>query len=110
VIKVSIKRDDTDGVIQEFTLSGHAEFAESGKDLVCAAVSGIAFGVINAIEALLNIQLMINTDEKNGFLQCIVPTSIEPAVHEKVQLLLEGMVVALQSIASEYGAYITIND
>jgi uncharacterized protein YsxB (DUF464 family) len=110
VIRVNIQRDDTDGSIQEFTLSGHAEFAESGKDLVCAAVSGISFGAINAIDALLNIQLTIKTNEKDGFLHCTVPRSLETAVYEKVQLLLEGMIVALQSIASEYGAYITIND
>jgi uncharacterized protein YsxB (DUF464 family) len=110
VIKLTIIRNDVDGFIEEFTLSGHAEFAEPGKDLVCAAVSGISFGTINAIETLLNIKLTIKMNEKNGFLHCIAPQKQENAVHEKAQLLLEGMVVSLQSIASEYGKYITIYD
>lgn len=110
MIKVTIIRNQIDGYIEEFTLSGHAEFAESGKDLVCAAVSGISFGTINAVETLLNIKLTIKMNEQTGFLHCIAPREQENAVHEKVQLLLEGMVVSLQSIASEYGKYITITD
>ena len=33
-------------------VSGHAEYDESGKDLVCASVSSIVFGFMNAIDAL----------------------------------------------------------
>lgn len=110
MIKISIIRNDADGNIEGFTLSGHAEFAEPGKDIVCAAVSGISFGTINAIETLLNIKLLIEMNEQSGFLHCIVPKEQEITVQEKVQLLLEGMVVSLQSVASEYGKYMTIID
>ena len=33
-------------------VSGHAEYDESGKDLVCASVSSLVFGFMNAIDAL----------------------------------------------------------
>ena len=33
-------------------VSGHAEFGEYGKDLVCASVSSIMFGFMNALDAL----------------------------------------------------------
>ena len=33
-------------------VSGHAEYGEYGKDLICAAVSSIMFGFMNAIDDL----------------------------------------------------------
>ena len=33
-------------------VSGHAEYDESGKDLICASVSSIIFGLMNALDAL----------------------------------------------------------
>ena len=32
-------------------VSGHAEYGEYGKDLICASVSCIMFGLMNAIDA-----------------------------------------------------------
>lgn len=39
----------TDGKTVGFTLSGHAGFAESGNDIVCAGVSSAVMLVVNAI-------------------------------------------------------------
>ncbi|MBP5279006.1 MAG: ribosomal-processing cysteine protease Prp [Erysipelotrichaceae bacterium] len=33
-------------------VSGHAEYGEYGKDLICASVSSIMFGFMNALDAL----------------------------------------------------------
>ena len=32
------------------SVKGHAEFAEYGKDLICASVSSIMFGLMNALD------------------------------------------------------------
>ena len=39
-----------DGVYYGFRETGHADFDEAGKDIVCAAVSAMTMLVINAIE------------------------------------------------------------
>ena len=109
MIKVTISRHKTNGTIISFSMSGHAGYADPGQDIVCAAASGISFGTINAIDQLLNTKLHIEMDEKTGFLHCVVPTTLETSTQEKVQLLLEGMLVSLESVASEYGQYITIS-
>ena len=36
-------------------MKGHADFAEHGKDLVCAGASAVSFGAVNAIIALTEI-------------------------------------------------------
>jgi len=38
------------GQIVSLEVSGHAGSAEKGKDLVCAAVSAISFGLCNALD------------------------------------------------------------
>ena len=38
-----------DGVYYGFRETGHAEFEDAGKDIVCAAVSAMTMLVINAI-------------------------------------------------------------
>ena len=50
MIKVRITKAQSD--IVEFSVKGHAESDEYGKDLVCAAVSAISLGLCNAMDIL----------------------------------------------------------
>lgn len=95
-------------MIDAFTLDGHAGFAQKGEDIVCAAVSALTFGTINAIEHLLNLPLSIQTKENDGFLHCVVPDLEDKATQEKVQLLLEAMVLSLQAVEADYGDYVQL--
>lgn len=107
MIFITVTRDQDDR-ISEFKISGHADYDEPGKDIVCSAVSAASIGTINAIEKLLDIIPEIDID--SGFLHCVLPTELEKGIQEKVQLLLEAMVVTLESIANtdEYRKYITL--
>ncbi|MCH1626552.1 ribosomal-processing cysteine protease Prp [Fredinandcohnia quinoae] len=107
MIKVTIKRNSA-GKIDSFTMSGHAEFDEPGKDIVCAGASAIAFGTINSIYVLCKVEPSLN-QEKKGFLHCQIPHLEDDVIMEKVQLLLEGMIVSFQTIELDYGQYIKIN-
>ena len=49
MIKVSIKQTKS---IEEIIVTGHANSGKYGKDLVCAAVSAIVTGTINAINEI----------------------------------------------------------
>lgn len=106
MIKVTINRNSS-GQIDSFTMSGHAEFDEPGKDIVCAGASAIAFGTINSIYVLCKVEPILDQEE-TGFLHCQIPFR-EDGIDEKVQLLLEGMIVSLQTIELDYGHYIKIN-
>lgn len=106
MVKVRIERA-ADGSIRSFSVKGHANFAEHGQDIVCAGVSAVTVGTVNAIEALLGIEL--DSSMKDGFLQASVPANAG-GKPEQVQLLLESMVVMLRSIEESYGAHITVTD
>jgi len=107
MIKVTIHQNHLDEV-SSFTVKGHANFANRGEDIVCAGVSAVTFGAVNAIEELTGIVPSIQQGGEGGFLHCDLPKELEKETHEKIQLLLKGMIVSLQTIERDYGKYIKI--
>lgn len=106
MIGIKIYRSES-GKIQSFEISGHALFADRGKDIVCAGVSAVSVGAINAVHELTGITPDLE-HRADGFLRCVIPEDLPPGTHEKVQLLLEGMIVSLRSIEETYGEHIKI--
>ncbi|WP_442595223.1 ribosomal-processing cysteine protease Prp [Neobacillus sp. D3-1R] len=107
MIQVTINRLES-GLIQAFSLSGHAQFANRGQDIVCAGASAVSFGAVNSVIALTGVEPKIEQG-KDGFLRCVIPDHLSEETQKKVQLLLEGMIVSLQTIEKDYGKHIKIN-
>ncbi|MCM3165018.1 MULTISPECIES: ribosomal-processing cysteine protease Prp [Bacillaceae] len=107
MINAKIYRSN-EGLITAFILSGHAEFDEYGKDIVCAGASAVTFGAVNAVLSLTNIEPQIDQGGEGGYLKVEIPENLDASTSDKVQLLLEGMVVSLQTIEREYGQYISV--
>ncbi|MFC5469448.1 ribosomal-processing cysteine protease Prp [Cohnella suwonensis] len=107
MIKVTIVRDDRKAIIR-FTVSGHAFYNDPGKDIVCAGVTAVTVGAINAIEKLTGLEP--NAYTESGLLEATAPRSEEPARDDQVQLLLEGMVAALETIEDYYGKHVKIKE
>ncbi|MFS8652278.1 MAG: ribosomal-processing cysteine protease Prp [Caldibacillus sp.] len=107
MIRVTIERTPAKEIVS-FTMTGHADFAEYGSDIVCAGVSAVAFGALNAVEALTSVHLDVVQGDDGGYLHCQVPSGLTEEKMAEVQLLLKGMVVALESIEREYSDYIKI--
>lgn len=85
-----------------FQTNGHAYFAPSGQDIVCAAVSMISIQTVNAIEALTT--SAVTAEVKDGCLTCRLQTDSPEA-----QLLFQSYELGLNMILQEYGAqYIQI--
>jgi|HigsolmetaAR203D_1030402.scaffolds.fasta_scaffold00079_49 hypothetical protein len=110
MVRVTIERDRESGRIVRCSLVGHAQFDEPGKDLVCAGVSTVAFGTVNAVEALVGIELDCVTDEAEGRFEFRTPDVRDSGKAEHLQLLLESMVVMLETIEQSYGQYIQVSN
>lgn len=94
------------GRIRSFEMKGHANFAEHGKDLVCAAASAVSFGAVNAIIELTGNEPKIDMGTDGGYLFVEFPaTNTEDAA---TQLIAKAMIVSLQTIENDYGQYIQI--
>ncbi|GAB4073306.1 ribosomal-processing cysteine protease Prp [Barrientosiimonas marina] len=108
MIQVTIDRQDSR--ISQFEMSGHAESGPYGYDLVCAGVSAVSFGSINAVMTIAGTELAIEQDSDGGFLRVTVPSGLSEDVMNKVQLLLEGMLVSLRTIERDYNTFIRITE
>jgi uncharacterized protein YsxB (DUF464 family) len=107
MIRVIVDRA-ADQAIRSFSVKGHAGFAEIGFDIVCAGVSAVTIGTVNAAEAVLGIHM--DSAMKDGFIQASVPGGLDADQSAKLQLQLETMVVMLKSIEQSYRSYIKVQD
>lgn len=92
--------------ISEIVIDGHADFADRGYDIVCAAVSSLAINIVNAVEVLLSLPLDPVDVGEEGFMWIRVPEALEADTSEKLQLLLETLALSLKGIAAQYDLYV----
>ncbi|CEG28014.1 ribosomal-processing cysteine protease Prp [Bacillus sp. B-jedd] len=107
MIDVTISRNEA-GLIHSFSISGHALFADRGKDIVCAGASAISVGAINAIHEMTGVVPETEIDYEEGLLRCVIPENLPAQEQEKIQVLLNGMYFQLKTIEEEYGRHIRI--
>lgn len=102
MIKVGYFYND-DFKLKGFSVKGHAEYAEYGKDIVCAAVTTHAVGVINSLDVLQKVEFE-NVIAEEGRIECVV----KDKDIEKAQLLLQHFQLAISEIKREYPKNIKI--
>ncbi len=78
---------------------GHADYAESGYDIVCSAVSVLVLNTINSIEKFTDDAMTTEYDEESGHIFTTFPKSLS----EKSQVLLDAMLLGLEEIKQQYG-------
>lgn len=108
MIRVQFLRDHA-GRIREFEFSGHAEAGPYGSDVVCAAVSALAISTVNGIEALAGITPNLDVNEKDGgYLKCHIDSNMTQEQMNIIQILLENLYIAMQSMQEDYEDYIQL--
>ncbi len=104
MINVDIKLND-EGQITDVIMDGHADFAEHGQDIVCAGASAVVFGSVNAIIGLTAERPDIDYSDDGGYFHV---RSVDTS-NEQAQLILQSLLVSLQTIEEEYNEYIKLN-
>ncbi|HHU69305.1 MAG TPA: ribosomal-processing cysteine protease Prp [Thermoanaerobacterales bacterium] len=110
MIKVKILRNKN-GNIYEVDVNGHAEYDELGKDIVCAAVSGIVQTAVFGLIRVLGLQVDLTIEE--GFLRFCIPNELlangdNEGLRSKVNIILDTMVIGLEEIEKSYSDYIEV--
>ena len=101
MIKITIKYQST-GEFISLLSQGHADSAPYGQDLVCAAVSGIILGGINALKG--NNYSLKNNEEKGILELCNIGK-----MSERDQIVIETIVSQLQAVARDNPKFIKIS-
>lgn len=94
--------------ITGFQISGHAGYAPSGQDIVCAAVSFLAISVVNSLELQLDIAGMEKSQD--GFIYYRLPDFLNQEQQRTAQIILQTLAVGFQNLREEYPKYISIQN
>ncbi len=101
MIKIKVEHDND--FISKIVITGHANYDDYGKDIVCAAVSASVLTTINGIIALDNSILDVDN--------VLDKMTIKVLKNEKIsQVLLNSMLSNLKSLVVEYPKNIKIYD
>lgn len=96
---VFYKKDDD---FYGFSVKGHAEFDEIGKDIVCSAISAIVIGGLNALKNIEYFKISI----ESGDVECIAHKL--PNNHDKI--VIETIRIQLESIRKDHQKKLSIID
>ena len=92
----------SDGALTGYSASGHAGYAEAGRDIVCAAISALTQTTLNGLKNILKVPLMFEQDDDGAFIEArLTPEATEEQVRE-AQILLQTLLEGLQAIQGEY--------
>jgi len=92
------------GHYKKFIICGHADYADEGEDIVCAAVSALVINTVNSIEKFTGDPF--TCDCRDGMIQNWEFTS---GVSRETELLMDSLMLGLTNIQVSYGEkYITI--
>lgn len=100
MIYVTIDKNERDE-ITSFKVEGHAGFAPSGRDIVCAAVSSLVIGTVNGLSQLTDAEFDAEVNE--GVVEMTIQESTAYS-----NILLRSMVMSLEGIQEEYSDNLTI--
>lgn len=99
MIRVTIYQNASDKYCG-FRMEGHAGFAAYGNDIVCAAVSALVINTINSIEAFTEDTFADAVHQEEDVVAFELTSN---PVSQEAELLLNSLVLGLESIADEYG-------
>ena len=98
MIKVNIIKNNND--IEKIIMTGHAEYADYGKDIVCSASSSILITTVNAILKINDKAISFSNDD-----DLVINILSNDDITKK---LINNMIDLLEELESQYNKNIKI--
>ena len=95
-----------DDRITGFSVSGHSGYAESGADIVCAAISAAVAMAEATINDVCGAKAKVRVKDEQARITLTLPASCDE--EETVQAVLSGMMLTLISLREDYPDYIEV--
>lgn len=89
-----------------FYVTGHAGYANSGKDIVCSGVSALAISTANALSKRLGNQ--VRCGQIQGFLFVKLSNQLNEEEKKISQIILDSCYEGMVSVENEYGNYLKV--
>lgn len=104
MIRVSVSQ--TLQKIHSLSISGHAAFAKHGEDLVCAGVSSVATGALNALDQIASQSCELRLSNEDD---ASIEINVLDLENRDVQIILHTVLIQLETIENQYSQYIHIS-
>jgi len=102
MIKIQINK--TNNKYSSLLVSGHSNYDEHGKDIVCAGVSAVVTGGLNALT--IEDKNKISYRVKDGY----VNVDVLDIENDRLQLIMDVIVIQLKTIEESYKKYVKISE
>ena len=102
MIKIQINK--TNNKYSSLLVSGHSNYDEHGKDIVCAGVSAVVTGGLNAL--IIENKNKISYRVNDGY----VNVDVLDIDDDKLQIIMDVIVVQLKTIEESYKKYVKISE
>ena len=86
--------------INGFSISGHSDFDEPGKDIVCAAISAVVTMAEATINDVCGAKAKVRVKDEQARITLTLPVSCDE--EDSVQAVLTGMMLTLCSLRDDY--------
>ena len=91
-----------------FEVSGHAGYAESGQDIVCAEVSALTQATLNGLKNVLKAPVMFDIDPERAYLCVFLTPEATESQRRDAQILLETLFQALQAVERDFPRFVRV--
>ncbi|CAI2670289.1 ribosomal-processing cysteine protease Prp [Apilactobacillus apinorum] len=109
MILASINHDKDDR-ITGFSITGHADSGEYGKDIVCAAVSVLSISTVNGIDGVAHVTPIIKSnDVDGGYMEVSIPEANSDEDEIAAQAILLTFQNGMLDISQSYADYIKLD-
>ena len=89
------------GAYTGLCVNGHANYAEAGKDIVCAAVSTLTINTINSVDQFTQDKVTVSQDEEQAVIEAGF-TGKDGALSPEAVLLLQSYEMGVTELAKQY--------
>ena len=103
---VQVRRDDS-GVCG-LTVKGHAGYARSGQDIVCAAASVLITTCANALQSVAAITPQLEVTEKPALIAVDLPGGLAADKDHDARIILNTTLQGFNDVAAQYPRYLQI--
>lgn len=101
---ILVKIKEKQNSISNIEVTGHANSAKHGNDLICAGVSTVGVGILNTLDKFGYIPSDVKVEMEEGYINIEVFNS-----NNEIQLILETFVITLDTIEDSYPKNIKIS-
>jgi uncharacterized protein YsxB (DUF464 family) len=85
-----------------FTVSGHSGLADSGEDILCAAITSAVRLTECAVNDVLGLEASVKVRERDASISLKLPGGLSEEIDQVCQTLLAAMMLYFVQLSEEY--------